>query len=1017
MKPNRNCFLVSALSALLLAPTAFAGNTWDGGGTAVSGLFNWSDNLNWDSDTAPAYGTLLTFAGSTGLTSNNNGATSSIVGITFNSGAGAFTLSGSSVTLGGNITNSSTTAQTIDLPLVLDNNRTINTTNGNITLNGPISGAFNLIKSQGNTLTMNTAGSSFSRLQINTGVVKLGVNDALPTAGGLTFSTSNGTLDLNGKTQTLGGTIIIGSNVTGTATISDTAGGGLLKLGNDVTQNAPSLSNVTISAALDLNGATRSFTLGNATTTFEVSGAISNSTGTAGLTKAGVGTLTLSGANTFNGNTTVTTGLLTLSNALALQNSTLDTTNSIASSSASTGLKTTVTTLTLGGLSGNKNLASLFDSANGYGGVTALSLNPALGQTPNYSGVIINGAAGMTLTKSGAGTQTLSGGAGNTLSGAINVNGGTLAITKGADDFSSAKNMPGAITVLSGATLSFDQAFRPAPDNNLTNALNLSGPGTSATVGAFHLFGNATASGPITLDADATITKSFNNGFITGSITGADKNLTLKTTLPTQLGLTVSAPITLGTGGITVTGAGGTGIVTLSGANSYSGGTTITAGTLNFANTSALGSGGVAFTGDSTLQAGVATTLANAVSVASGVTGTVDTNNNATTLSEAITGAGAFIKSGTGVLTLTGGLNNTLAGGITVSSGRLQISDGLSFTNMPGAVTVSSGAAFSYSKNFAVGNDLPNAITLSGTGTDGLGALNLYGNATSTGAITLAADATISHNFNNATISGSITGTNRNLQLTTIAAGQPGMVISGPITLGTGGITVAAVPVVPGETNIVTLSGNNSYSGETRVQTGTLMLSGSARIPDASTVRIDSGAVLNLDFAATDTVAALFLPGDPNPKPNGTYGSLTSTATNKSADFAGNGILQVGPGGNNYASWANTNSIPGQPFDGDFNMDGISNGVAYALGLSPTLSSQPAGALVGTTITFTKGADAIANADVTWIIETSLTLEANSWTSQVTQAAGDATATISYNLAPAPGTPKKFARLKAVKVP
>ncbi|HSP42864.1 MAG TPA: hypothetical protein VLO11_08340 [Luteolibacter sp.] len=128
------------------------------------------------------------------------------------------------------------------------------------------------------------------------------------------------------------------------------------------------------------------------------------------------------------------------------------------------------------------------------------------------------------------------------------------------------------------------------------------------------------------------------------------------------------------------------------------------------------------------------------------------------------------------------------------------------------------------------------------------------------------------------------------------------------------------------------------------------------------------------------------------------------------------GFLTASPAGGDFASWADDNGIPGETFDDDFNNDGISNGVAYALGLSPTESSQPAGVLTGSTITFTKGADAIANADVTWIIETSETLS-GTWLEEVTQPAGDATATISYDLNPVPGTPKKFARLKVVQVP
>ena len=139
---------------------------------------------------------------------------------------------------------------------------------------------------------------------------------------------------------------------------------------------------------------------------------------------AGTGVTTLNAANTFSGTTTISGGLLTLSNALALQNSALDTTGSIVSSSATTGLKTTVTTLTLGGLSGDKDLATLFDAANGYSGVTALTLNPQTGKSNTYSGIIADGAAGMSLTKTGPGTQTLSGA--NTYTGATTLSEGTL---------------------------------------------------------------------------------------------------------------------------------------------------------------------------------------------------------------------------------------------------------------------------------------------------------------------------------------------------------------------------------------------------------------------------------------------------------------------------------------------------------------------------------------------------------------------------------------------------------------
>jgi uncharacterized repeat protein (TIGR02543 family) len=116
---------------------------------------------------------------------------------------------------------------------------------------------------------------------------------------------------------------------------------------------------------------------------------------------------------------------------------------------------------------------------------------------------------------------------------------------------------------------------------------------------------------------------------------------------------------------------------------------------------------------------------------------------------------------------------------------------------------------------------------------------------------------------------------------------------------------------------------------------------------------------------------------------------------------------------NNYASWATANGIDGKPFDGDFDNDGIRNGVEYALGLNPAISSQPPGVLSGNTITFTKGTDAKTNGDLDWIIETSEDLAA--WSTPVSGVTEDAD-TIAYTFTP--GTPvKKFARLKAVVTP
>jgi autotransporter-associated beta strand protein len=107
-----------------------------------------------------------------------------------------------------------------------------------------------------------------------------------------------------------------------------------------------------------------------------------------------------------------------VSNNLALQDSALNT-----SGSGGVVLTSTVTTPTLGGLLGSKNLASVI--ASGYGSVTALTLNPVAGAADSYSGAIANGAAGMNLVKTGPGTQILAGA--NSYTGTTMIKAGTPA--------------------------------------------------------------------------------------------------------------------------------------------------------------------------------------------------------------------------------------------------------------------------------------------------------------------------------------------------------------------------------------------------------------------------------------------------------------------------------------------------------------------------------------------------------------------------------------------------------------
>lgn len=228
-------------------------------------------------------------------------------------------------------------------------------------------------------------------------------------------------------------------------------------------------------------------TVGGTSVTF--SGAIGDGGGGFGLTKAGAGngTLLLSGSNTFSGPTAVIGGILSLGSSLALQNSPLDTATSVTGST-SAGLRTTVTTLTLGGLTGSGNMAAsggiFTTSTGGYGSVTTLTLNPGTGASLEYSGSITNGASGMNLVKSGAGIQTLSGT--NTYTGATNVNAGTLSVIGGGSI-----NSTSAINVAAGARFANNSSVALA----LAPTLSGNGVGSRAVYG-----GTGTLNAALTLN-------------------------------------------------------------------------------------------------------------------------------------------------------------------------------------------------------------------------------------------------------------------------------------------------------------------------------------------------------------------------------------------------------------------------------------------------------------------------------------------------------------------------------------
>src|SRR5262249_29653822 len=129
----------------------------------------------------------------------------------------------------------------------------------------------------------------------------------------------------------------------------------------------------------------------------------------------------------------------------------------------------------------------------------------------------------------------------------------------------------------------------------------------------------------------------------------------------------ISSPI-MGGSGLTKDGAG---TLILDGNSSYSGGTSIAAGTLQIGNGAATGS----ITGDV------------------GTNGVLAFNrSDDTTFSGNVSGGGSINKLGNNTLTVTGNLNHT--GGTTVSAGTLMVGDGSGNGSLTGNVTVNGVVAF-----------------------------------------------------------------------------------------------------------------------------------------------------------------------------------------------------------------------------------------------------------------------------------------------------------------------------------
>jgi autotransporter-associated beta strand protein len=325
----------------------------------------------------------------------------------------------------------------------------------------------------------------------------------------------------------------------------------------------------------------------------------------------------------------------------------------------------------------------------------------------------------------------------------------------------------------------------------------------------------------------------------------------------------------------------GTGTLTLSGNNTYSGGTSINGGALAISADSNLGAAGgnLRFDGG-TLRFLADVTTNRAVTLNAGG-GIVDTNGNNTTLASTVSGAGGLTKTGTGTLTLGG--TNTYGGGTAINGGTLAISADNNLGDASGnlafnggtlrflagvttnrAVTLNAGGG-TFDTN---GNTVTFASTVSGAGgltKTGTGRLSLEGNNTAySGATTInggtlaggvinafSAVSAIAINSGGTLDLGGLAQTINTINLAggTLANGSlTGAVRStgGTIT-GLGGL--ASLTTTNGAT---TLDGSNTYGGATAINGGTLAGDVTNAFSAVSAIAINSGGTLDLGgFAQT----------------------------------------------------------------------------------------------------------------------------------------------------------------------
>lgn len=495
-----------------------------------------------------------------------------------------------------------------------------------------------------------------------------------------------------------------GTGGTGWVTNAGNGGGGLAAGGAIFMEDGAELTlsgSISISgSSLLAGGATSPATAGNAlgqdifmrptsTLTFNLSSPLTISTAIqtdpddllsgGGLVVGGSSTLTLSStSNNFPGGVTITTGTLSIpsDSCLGLSGNTLTFSGNTGVLQASGGLT----------LSRPINFANSASVATFDAYQFPLIIDSLINSPANSVKLIASANSGLiTLGNSSNNFASLSVGGTSFVTNFTFTN--DAALGDGSINLlgNSSLQVPFAYTTnrtftVAGASNTLDLNSFPMTVNGV-----ISGSGNLIKVGnnLLTLNGNSNFSGNWTIQ-DGSVTIGTTNPFgTTSTVTFAGGN-TLQLTGDTTLANNIEGdgPYTIDTNGDNLTLSGilsgvgaitkaSAGTLTLSGANTFSGGLNVNAGTVAVDNDDALGSGLVSFADETTLQAGDTVNLANFIELDGIVT--FDPESNDLILNGVISGDGGINKIDLGSLELFGA--NTFTGGFTAQAGRVVVGD------------------------------------------------------------------------------------------------------------------------------------------------------------------------------------------------------------------------------------------------------------------------------------------------------------------------------------------------------